>query len=251
MSEKKKMPKGGRKGGAQFPQTSLKQAVEFAKKLVAKTHNEPQPENIILKGVFNSAGPTGKVRASALKQYDLMQGETSAYNATELARSINSAPPEELGPLVRKAFLHPKVFKALFDTFQNDTVSRAKIRQQALQLNVHPDSGDKCVDLFVESGVYAGLASEKDGEVQISGSASLSKTDEDGVTGAEESDKPGAQKESSGQDVKGDKNNEIIVRKSPKTAGGQMNISITLDSTMDPEKLEKYLKLLRDYGAIG
>src|SRR6266496_3026903 len=179
MVEKKKMPKGGRKGGAQFPQTPLKQAVEFARKLVAKTHNGPQPENIVLKGVFNSATAPGKVRASALKQYDLMQGESTAYDATELARSINSAPQDELSPLLHKAFLHPKIFKALFETFQNDTVSRAKIRQQALKLNVHPDSADKCVDLFVESAVYAGVASEKDGEIQISGSVLPSKGDED------------------------------------------------------------------------
>jgi hypothetical protein len=251
MTEKKKIPKGGRKGGAQFPQTPLKRAVEFAKKLVAKTHNGPQPESIILKGVFNNAGPTGKVRASALKQYDLMQGEASAYNATGLARSINSAPPEELGPLLRKAFLHPKVFRALFDTFQNDSVSHAKIRQQALQLNVHPDSGDKCVNLFVESAVYAGLASEKDDEVQISSSASVSKPDEDGATGAEESNERSGRSESTEGNIEGNKSKEVILRKPVKSGGGQMNISITLDSTMDPEKLEKYLKLLRDYGAIG
>jgi len=32
---------------------------------------------------------------------------------------------------------------------------------------------------------------------------------------------------------------------------GQINISMELNSTMDPEKLKKYLKLLRQYGAIG
>ncbi|TMP95772.1 MAG: hypothetical protein E6L07_06615 [Verrucomicrobia bacterium] len=250
MADEKKMPKGGRKGGAQFPQAPLGQAIQFAKKLVAKTHTGAQPENIILKGVFNSSGPTGKVRASALKQYGLMQGETSAYDATKLAQSINSAPPEELPPLLREAFLHPRVFKALFDTFQNDVVSRAKIRQQALQLKVHPDSGEKCVDLFVESAVYAGLASEKDDEIQISSSASPSKAHEDDLKDTEESDILGAQKESTDGN-EGDKSEEVILRKSAKTVGGQMNISITLDSTMDPEKLEKYLKLLREYGAIG
>ena len=250
MSEKKKMPKGGRKGGAQFPQAPLKQAVEFAKKLVAKTHNEAQPEHIILKGVFNSAGTTGKVRASALKQYDLMRGDVSGYDATELARSINSAPPEELRPLLIKAFLHPKIFKALFDTFQNDTVSRAKVRQQALQLNVHPDSGDKCVDLFIESAIYAGLASEKDGEIEIASSAVSPRLDEAETPGSEESNETPKTNGTNAEAVKKDKD-ETNIKKSMRGVGGQMNISITLDSTMDPEKLEKYLKLLRDYGAIG
>jgi hypothetical protein len=250
MADHKKMPKGGRKGGAQFPQTPLGQAIQFARKLVAKTHTGAQPENIILKGVFNSSGPTGKVRASALKQYGLMQGETSAYDATKLARSINSAPAEELPRLLHEAFLNPRVFKALFDTFQNDVVSRAKIRQQALQLKVHPDSGSKCVDLFIESAIYAGLASEKDDEIQISSSTSFSQADEDAIAETEQSDKSGARNESD-QNVTDDKSKEVVPRKSTKTMGGQMNISITLDSTMDPEKLEKYLKLLREYGAIG
>jgi hypothetical protein len=51
MTEEKKrqMPKGGRKGGRQFPQISLKDAFEYAKRLVSKTHTAPQPEAIILR----------------------------------------------------------------------------------------------------------------------------------------------------------------------------------------------------------
>jgi len=41
---------------------------------------------------------------------------------------------------------------------------------------------------------------------------------------------------------------DTLVNKAPR---GQMQISLALDSTMDPEKLEKYLKLLQKYGAIG
>ena len=81
----KKPPKGGRKGGVLFPKIGLKQALEYAKKVVSKTHTGPQPEKTILPGVFGSAGPTGKVRASALKQYGLLEGAVDGYQATKLA----------------------------------------------------------------------------------------------------------------------------------------------------------------------
>jgi len=105
--------------------------------------------------------------------------------------------------------------------------SRAKIRQQALQLKVHPDSGSKCVDLFIESAIYAGLASEKDDEIQISSSTSFSQADEDAIAETEQSDKSGAKNESD-QNVTDDKSKEVVPRKSTKTMGGQMNISIRL-----------------------
>jgi len=43
VSKPQVMPKGGRKGGTQFPRLDLKQAIEFNKKLVSKTHTAPQP----------------------------------------------------------------------------------------------------------------------------------------------------------------------------------------------------------------
>ena len=55
--------KGGRKGGTIFPRINLEQALQYADKLVSKTHTGPLPEATILAGVFNNAGPGGKVRA--------------------------------------------------------------------------------------------------------------------------------------------------------------------------------------------
>lgn len=76
MAENKKHapPKGGRKGGTRFPQLGLVKALEYCGKLVSKTHTGPQPESIILPGVFNTSGTVGQVRASALKQYGLLEG---------------------------------------------------------------------------------------------------------------------------------------------------------------------------------
>ena len=246
MADKKTMPRGGRKGGTRFPQIALEQAIGFAKKLVAKTHTGPQPEQIILKGVFNSSGPQGQIRASALKQFGLLEGESSAYTATSLARNVNSAPSEELQPLLQQAFLSPKLFKDLFDTFQSDTVSAAKIRQQALKLGVHPDNGDRAVELFVESAVFAGVASHGGDEIHISATALATTEPEEDAKPAADPEEPSGGGDREEKDDGGEASTTLRAR-----GTGQMNITLSLDSTMDPEKLEKYLKLLRDYGAIG
>lgn len=253
------IPGGGKKGGTRYPNIALKQAVGYAKKLVAKTHTGPQPDTIILKGVFDSTSSAGKVRASALKQYGLLQGNVDAYDATDAARAINSAPSDELAPLLRKALFEPPVFKAIFDTFQNDTVTRAKIRQQALQLKVHPDLADKCVDLFVQSAVFAGVATENGDNILISSVSSFAPTKKEETQSGDEGDdglENPAGVGSSEQDADGaDSVPDAEVRNAqphnpPTGARAQINVTLSLDSTMDPEKLERYMKILRQYGAI-
>ncbi len=157
----KKPPKGGRKGGTLYPKLNLKQALEYSEKLVSKTHTGAQPATTILPGVFANAGPVGKVRASALKQFGLLSGDPKAYEATELAKQIMAATPEERPASLRLAFLNAKLFKEIFETYHGDTVTKAKIKQRALNLDVHPESADECVELFVDSAVTAGLAVEK------------------------------------------------------------------------------------------
>lgn len=154
---KRKPPKGGRKGGTIFPRIDLEKALTYAEKLVGKTHTGPLPEATILAGVFENAGALGRVRASALRQYNLLEGDPKGYQATELAKSINAAPEEEKPPHLQKAFLSPKVFQEIFTTFQDDTVTKAKIKQRTLGLKVHPDSAEECVEVFVESAQTAGL----------------------------------------------------------------------------------------------
>jgi hypothetical protein len=255
MSENKKAS-GGRKGGTQFPQISLKKAVEYAQKLVSKVHTGPQPETVILKGVFNSSGSDGRIRASALKQYDLMTGLSSAYDATDLARSIHSAPTDELPPLLARACLSPKVFKTLFHTFQQDTVSKAKIRQQVLQLKVHPESADKCVEIFVGSLLYSGLGIDRNGEVEISGGVHPKTPPPEAET---KSENPGDEEPKENGIADEDKGGEGEPQRESTGKGfsaplaapkAQFQVALNLD-TMDPEKLEKHMKILKRYGVIG
>jgi hypothetical protein len=242
------MPKGGRKGGTKFPHLELKQAIEFTKKLVSKTHTAPQPAKVILKGVFNNSGPVGGVRVSAMRQYDLLTGSPQAYEASELAKQIDAAPLDEVSGLYRKACLNPKLFKTLYDTFQGDARTKAKIRQQAASLKVHPDSLDECVDLFINSVVFAGLATEESGNVQFTRGQTESPagpaddtedenpTDLDGDNGEEEE----SSEERTSRPPKG----------SPLTNKPKAHVEIKIDPSMDPEKLEKLLGVLKKYGQI-
>ncbi len=253
----KKTPKGGRKGGTLFPKVGLKQALDYAKKLVSKTHTGAQPEKTLLPGVFGSSGATGKVRASALKQYGLLEGGADAYKATKLARDIEAAPEEDRPPLLHKAFLNPKLFNQIFETFHGDTVSKAKIEQRAKGLHVHPESAEECAELFVDAALTAGLGTLNGDQIALATAGSISPSpetgivddllDEDGEQGKEDHTT-----EHKGQKMSaGEQGSEIMqgqsARQSPKP-GVALNLNV--DSSSDPDKLEKQLKLLRRYGMI-
>ena len=255
---KKQMPKGGRKGGRQFPQINLKDAVEYAKRLVSKTHTGPQPEAIILKGVFNASGGMGGVRASAMKQYGLMDGKSDGYKASELAKKIVSAPAEEQAPLLRQALLKPALFSTLYETFKGDKATSAKIKQQAASHEVHPDNLDKCVNLFLESAEYAGVGQrDADGitlsviPVDQSANAGVDAvTDEnpkdeslpnDPAPAADSLKQPPAPKLPVDPGASAER---------PTSSRAVIQVNIDLDSSLDTDKLEKQLALLRKYGAI-
>ena len=253
-SSNRKPPKGGSKGGTRFPRITLKKSHEYSNKLVSKTHTGSQPESVILPGVFGNSGGEGKVRASALKQYDLLDGSPKAYEASKLAKNINSAPPEDIAAHLKKAFLKPKVFKTLFDTFCNDSVTRARIRQQASNLKVHPDTLDDCVQVFVDSAIYCGLATESGENVEFHATPAISDElsereddldiPEDGVSDAQCEQPNGEEAPST------EKPNEEIDPPSQSSGRQKSNIDIKIDPSMDPEKLDKLLAVLQKYGQL-
>lgn len=239
------MPKGVRKGGTRFPRQPLTDALGWSKKLVIKTHLSPQPRDVILSGVVGASSSIGEIRISSLKQYGLIEGDSKAYAATQLAKSIESAPSEEQTSFLRSAALTPSVFKSLFDTFQGDKVSIAKLRQRASELAVHPEEAEKCVDNYVTSIVIASLAKIEGDKVNH-------------ISAAEMSNTSSVQDRSAEQDgvVDGDFREDAIrdddIENSPtiRRQRAVFNVSINLDASLDAEKLEKQLKLLKRYGAI-
>lgn len=269
MTEKKAIKGSGKKGGTVFPRISLEEAIPLAKKLVSKTHTSPQPADIILPGVLGASGPRGQVKASALKQYGLMEGKSEAYTASSLAKTIGASPDEERQRHLAAACLKPKVFARLFQTFHGDTVSLAKLKQQVSTAGVHPDFHDQCTDLFVKSIVFAGLGSMVADGISLVSLAERADSDIPGPVVDESQDSdievviaPPVDKDNreiddldnerrQGEgDRKAINSAEDGVPHNPAPMRAVINVNVTLDSSLDTEKLERQLALLRRYGAL-
>jgi hypothetical protein len=254
---KTKPPKGGRKGGTLYPKINLEEALGYSEKLVAKTHTGAQPAATILPGVFESPSTTGKVRASAVKQFGLLGGDISAYQATELAKKIVAATPEERPGLVRSALLNSKLFKEIFDTFHGDTVTKAKIKQRTLGLNVHPESADECVELFVDSAVTAGLASVNGDSIVLVSAGAITPVAAPSV--GPNSNGPDEGREVM-EDVDAHAAEGTVGAKNTGMAGtpgvaahtnkAGVTVNLNVDSSSDPDKLQKQLELLKKFGVI-
>lgn len=262
----RQMPKGGRKGGSTFPRIVLTDAIGYAHKLVSKTHTSAQPRDIILSGVIGNKSAIGEIRMSALKQYGFLKGDVkSNFSADDLAKKIAAAPPEELVPLYRKAMLKPTVFKKLFDTYHGDTVSKAKLKQRAAALKVHPDETAACVDIYVSGMTTAGLVAVEGDQVKHLASSDVVAAG--AVSAAAEMESETTEEESRGEDSTetSDSGNEGAgvavngandVKAQSLTGIGQsgpravFNVNVTLDSSLDIEKLQKQLEVLKRFGAI-
>lgn len=250
---KRTMPKGGRKGGTVFPRVALADAVKYAKKLVSKTHTGPQTVGVIHSGVVGAKGGIGDVRISSLKQYGFLTGDRkTGFSAAELAKQIAAAPPEEISPLYQKAVLLPAVFKAIFDTYQCDSVSRAKLKQRAADLKVHPDETESCIDIYVSSLELAKLVTVDGDQVEHVAASHTS----DKATSAlpnEGSDKPLAPNVEDESD-RGSMDSDASVKADQPQESAKpravFNVNVTLDSSLDIEKLAKQLELLKRFGAI-
>jgi hypothetical protein len=254
---KRKMPKGGRKGGAIFPRICLKDAIGYAKKLVSKTHVQSQQIDIIYSGVVGAKGSKGNIRISALKQYGFIEGDRkSGFKATELAKKLSSAPPGESEVLLKSPALLPIIFKKIFDTYQNDTVSRAKLKQRASELKVHPDETETCVKIYLKSLELAKLLTVNGDQITHS-TIYLEPTDIESTTIDEElgvdaysknfKETLDDQKQSTEKHNDSSDSESIEIVQKPRAV---FNVNISLDSSMDIEKLAKQLELLKKFGAI-
>lgn len=247
--------KGGRKGGTIYPKIDLEKAIQYAKKVVSKTHTGAQPKNIILPGVFDSGSWIGEVRLSGTKQFGLIEGSPKAYLSSELAKKINSSTPNELPPLLIEACLIPKIFKTLYDTFLNDTISDAKIKQQLLNHEVHPESADECVTIFKNSLIYAGIGKILENDKFQVLPLPITTLEKDKEKSSDELKENELQEEDEQMASNANKRNgsdqyqkQTIQKRG--TVKSNVNVNIDVDPSMDPEKLEKLLKLLKNYGAI-
>lgn len=257
MAEDKKSPprSGGAKGGARYPRTDLKKAVAYAKRLVGKTHTGPQPENIVLPGVFDSAADAGRIRASSLKQYDLMEGTAKGYFASDLAKDIAASPEDEVMPLLQQAIFKASVFKQMYDTYQGDDTTRAKLKQKALALSVHLEVADNCVETFLTSCEYAGLARIDGDAIHLVSSQEIQQGKLPDALDENPSDRLSDNSDEDGSESKPEKQSVPILKNDagrPAAAAIRAGVTVNFDitSSLDTDKLRVQLELLRKFGVI-
>ncbi|UVK55212.1 hypothetical protein DBIPINDM_001708 [Mesorhizobium sp. AR02] len=267
-TKKRQMPKGGRKGGSVFPRIALQDALGYARKLVSKTHTSAQPMDIIFSGVVGAKSGKGRVRISALRQYGLLKGDVkSSFIAGDLAKKISAAPEEELIPLYQEAILKPTVFKTLFDTFHGDIVTKSKLKQRAADLKIHPDETETCVELYISGMQLARLVTVDGDRVTHVASNGIGATSDDGrpaddnlglQDGAAADEAPDAnldtktdfENANGGQDTNTGREAALPAETAHAIPRAIFNVNVTLDSSLDTEKLKKQLELLKQFGAI-
>jgi hypothetical protein len=255
------MPKGGRKGGAVFPRMDLEAAVGYAKRLVSKTHTGPQAKDIVYSGVLDAKGSGGDVKISALKQYGFTTGDSAkGFSASEHAKQLVAAPPEEIRPHYKAAVLRPKIFKALFDTYHGDAVTTGKLKQRAAGLNVHPEEAETCIEIYLKSAQLAGLVTAEGDSYRHIADSQVLGTADDVADNQNEGDK--GEPDSSGTEIKDptpppvNRNKDSDPAASNANSGDLtrpraiFNVNVNLDSSLDTDKLLKQLELLKKFGAI-
>lgn len=262
------MPRGGRKGGTTFPRMGLTEALTYSDSVAKKTTTGPQSVENIRLGVFGNKGPRGGVKAAALKQYGLLEEKNDTYNSTALARKILAAIDEEKPALWRQAFLTSKIFAQMYETYQGDLTTRAKLRSVAITKGVHSDNSDECVEHFVTGALKCGLASEERSDgvhlvpknvsepAPFSGGGEEGEDGEDDIqeesgaaTDAPASPTPPAAKLDS-KTVSRTKTTDASTEDAPTRGKVQVNLNLHVDSSTDPETLRKQLEYLERFGVI-
>jgi len=169
-------------------------------------------------------------------------------------------------PFLQSALLNSKLFKQVFDTFHGDSISKAKIKQLVQQSGVHPDSADECVEIFVDSAIVAGLGTfSGDSLTLVSAGAVAGVAEEtpkdEGVAPPHELDAAGPPQNPETAKVddtstKGapmelrngaEDQPEGLVQRGNKPG---LTVNLNVDSSSDPDKLQKQLDLLRKYNLI-
>ncbi|OFX55631.1 MAG: hypothetical protein A2W86_14140 [Bacteroidetes bacterium GWD2_45_23] len=248
--------KRGKKGGTQFPRYSLEHLYPFLKNLASKTHTNSISLEQLSAGVFGlgANSTAGKVKLSALKQFGLITGDYRQLKNTELTTKITMSDGAELKSYLQQAFQKVSVFVNTLNTYQNSKTDKTKIGQYAVStLKVHPDMKDDFVSVLIESAKISELCTI-DGNSVLFGSLSKSIPNETITTDSIENET----EENTNEDfietpTQNQVNFEPRLQSNHSRKSGQIsniNVNIDVDPSMDPEKLEKLLKLLKNYGAI-
>jgi hypothetical protein len=250
MTEKNNnLKKGGKKGGTQFPKYSLKHLFPLLKTLVSKTHSTTINIEQLSAGVFGigAKSDTGKIKSSALKQFGLIEGDYAKFSATELAAQISILDGDEQLNCLQQAFNNVKVFNNSYNTFQDSKTEKSKIAQYAVStLKIHPDLKEDFLKVLLESAEIAGFC-KIDGNIVLFEKSNYNFIPIDTEINNEDVNQDNDDNGGSDQKPTTD---QKFTNSTKQGLISNINVSIDINSSMDPEKLERLLKLLKGYGAI-
>lgn len=149
--------------GKGFPRINLSSAVQIMD-AASKFGKSWKKEQFAGFGAKSGAGSAKSgafaARVSALKDYGLVVGDKESIASTELAQRLTKPiNADEREQAVKKAFLSVATFNDLYMSFDaNEALPRDKVAEHAVfQLGISRDSKDKFVNVFIDSGEYAGL----------------------------------------------------------------------------------------------
>jgi hypothetical protein len=248
--------KRGKKGGTSFPRYSLAHLNQFLSEFASKTHTSTINISQLNAGVFKlgANSPKGKIKSSALKQFGLLEGDYKKAKASELCSNITMSDGETQKKYFQEAFCKVSVFTNALNTFKDSKIEKTKIAQYAVStLKVHPDMKDEFVKILLESAEIAGICKIDGNQVHFTNLLHPIQSEDKDQNLDEDKDNTEEKNTNSESEIGGLENPEGNLKQPVIKRTGHasnINVNIDVDPSMDPEKLEKLLKLLKNYGAI-
>ena len=246
------LSKRGKKGGTKFPNYSLKQILPCLKELISKTTAKPTTIEQLSAGVFKMKAKSaeGKIKYSSLKQFGLAGGEYTKITSTKLASQIVLASEGEKSVYLREAFLNAPTFKNVFETFQDSSVQKLKIAGYSVSnLKIHIDASDKFLKSLLDSCEVAKMCTISGDEVNFINGKEANNTNNNDLDGGVLEREEDENSEDSKDDFQEDENFPEF-KTNTNNQKNKPNIDLKIDPTLDADKLEKQLKVLRKYGLI-
>jgi len=232
--------KGGRKRGANFARYSLKDMTDNTKTICNVAAGQKLTAKKLATAVLGAGTLTGtaKTKIAALRHYGLLQGTNAALEPTEICRKLPLAKNDERTTLLQRAFLCCKPFKAVYGNYAGTKQPRSNIGTYAMtEERINADNEEQFVNVFVESLEYSGLGEVSGDEIQFQQAAlpaeELIETEDENSE-----DQVSLEGEVAGFATQTEVSKPRVV------------VNINVDPTLDPDKLEKQLTLLKKYGAL-
>ncbi|HEY3397181.1 MAG TPA: hypothetical protein VGM19_05910 [Armatimonadota bacterium] len=229
----------GRTPGANFPRRTLEEALGYVEGVLNAAGNGTLDEKRLATAVFKLKGVStlSQVKLAALRQYGLLTGKNAALRPSKLCRELALAEGDKRLLLLQDAFLSCAPFKKLYMNYVKSTPTITNMAIYAsTELHINPGKKQEFMDVFVAGLSLAGLGRSDGEQVEVLEAAGPAQPDEIAV-------------ESEDEDViSGDGEAPATLKTTPGRSGPVIEIKI--DPTLDPDKLEKQLAVLRRFGLV-